>query len=107
MKKVTWSEVKEKGKQFYQENKEYCLVVGGVIAGVALDMAVDLYLEKKHYPKEVTMWYSTESKTNCKMRFWNVDQYGNETYATGLDIKPAAAIHMAREILYDLAGEAK
>lgn len=107
MKKMTWEEVKGKGKQFYRDHKDGIIFVGGIVFGVSGYLVKSSMYEKDHQPKTVDIRFDPSNGECLTIRAWNVDKYGNRTYATGLSLKPAAAIHTARDILYYLAGEAK
>lgn len=107
MKKITWNKVKEKGKKVWEEHRDVCLVTGGVVIGVIGQMIFQKVEKEEHPPQKVDFYYDSSDGIGLKIGCWNIDKMGRKTYATGLTLKPAAAIHMAREILYDLAGEAK
>lgn len=107
MKKITWEVVKEKGRKVWEEHRNVCLAVGGVAIGVAMEMLLEEMRKKVHAPKEVDCTYDVTNGTNFRMECWHIDKKGEKTYATGFTSNPADAIHMARDILYHLAGEAE
>lgn len=107
MKKITWNEVLEKGRNIWEEHRDVCLVARGVVIGVTGKILLEEVHKKVHAPKEVEFVWKILDDTKLKIECFNIDKMGHKTYATGFSLKPAQAIHMARSILYHLAGEAE
>lgn len=107
MKKITWEVVKEKGRKVWEEHRDVCLVIGGVSIGAVGEILLEEMHKKARAPKEVEFLWKVLDGTKLKMECFNIDKRGHKTFATGFSIKPAQAIHMARTILYELAGEAE
>ncbi len=106
MKKITWSELKEKTKTFYKDHKELCIFIAGASVEIGVQSVIHNINANLKEPVKVKININSTDGEKAKIRVWNIDRFGRETYASGIDLKPAQAIHVARDILYYLAGEA-